>query len=264
MKKRSKGKKTAIAVAVVLLLLIFVALFLYAGIKNFTVRRVFMPDGREIYLMGTFHTEHFERYANYSMEEMLNAVKNIAPDAVLIEARERFYDEYGVVDGPVDMCAAYCYCREDQVPVEMIDFWEVDDEYQADTTTTARDEQIHENIMEKLSLYEGKRVLVICGFGHLGEQTDRLIAEGGKAVTVDGLSSLFKGDGSGFSYPSGLDEVWEERVHFYAHTYPSLIQADDTLSEETKAMWREDESGAFYDSQMVYRELFRDDRLYRG
>lgn len=264
MKQWSKRKKAAIAVAVVLLLLLSAALILYANLKNFTVKRVFMPDGREIYLMGTFHSEHFERYANYSMEEMLNAVKNIAPDAVWIEARERFFAEYGVVDGPVDMCAAYCYCRENRIPVEMIDFWEVDNDYRANTTTSDRDDQIHANIMEKLPLYEGKRILVICGFGHLGAQTERLIAEGGKTAAVEGLSTLFRGDGSDFSYPDGLCEVWEDRVRFYAHTYPRMIQEDDTLTAETKAMWREDENGAFYDQQTECCELFRSDRLYWG
>ena len=32
-----------------------------------------MAEEQEVYIMGTFHTEHFERYANYSIEEMINA-----------------------------------------------------------------------------------------------------------------------------------------------------------------------------------------------
>ena len=34
---------------------------------------------------------------------MLNAIENIDPDVVFIEAREESCEQYGVVDGPVDM-----------------------------------------------------------------------------------------------------------------------------------------------------------------
>ena len=34
---------------------------------------------------------------------------NIDSDVVFIETRENSFKEYGVVDGPVDMCIAYSY-----------------------------------------------------------------------------------------------------------------------------------------------------------
>ena len=58
--------------------------------------------------MGTFHKDHFDPLANYSIEEMLNVIDNIEPDVVFVEAREESYEQYGVVDGPIDMCIAYC------------------------------------------------------------------------------------------------------------------------------------------------------------
>lgn len=76
--------------------------------------------------MGIFHSEHFKRYANYSIEEMTNAINNIEPDLVFIEARESSFTEYGVVDGPVDMCVAYCYCLYNNIFVEMTDYWKID------------------------------------------------------------------------------------------------------------------------------------------
>lgn len=160
-----------------------------------------MDDSQEIYLMGTFHAEHFKRYANYSMEEMIAAIDHIEPDAVFIEARESSYIEYGMVDGPVDMCVAYCYCMDNGIPVEMIDYWKIDNDFKGNTTTDERNDRIHENIMEK-------------------------------------------------------------RVLFYGHTVPRLVQADDTLNEDTKAKWAEDENNVFYNSQMKYCELFQNHKLY--
>ena len=262
MKRWSKGKKILLIVSTVLTLLILVAVVLYVNLKNFTVKRVVMPNGQEIYLMGTFHSEHFARYANYSMEEMINAICNIKPDVVFIEARESSFLEYGVVDGPVDMCVAYCWCREHDIPVEMVDFWKIDNAYQANTTTDERDDRIHENIMEKRALYENKKILVICGFGHLNAQTKRLLGDGGRKAHISHLSSVFDGGTSAFMYPSQLCDVWEKRVLFYGHTVPRLVQADDTLNEDIKAQWAEDENHVFYNWQMKYCELFRNNQLY--
>ena len=147
-------KKTFIIITVIFALLILIVAVLYVNLRNFTVKKIAMDDSQEIYLMGTFHAEHFKRYANYSMEEMIAAIDHIEPDAVFIEARESSYIEYGMVDGPVDMCVAYCYCMDNNIPVEMIDYWKIDNDFKVNTTTNERDDCIHENIMEKLNLYE--------------------------------------------------------------------------------------------------------------
>ncbi len=194
-------KKTFIIITVIFALLILIVAVLYVNLRNFTVKKIAMDDSQEIYLMGTFHAEHFKRYANYSMEEMIAAIDHIEPDAVFIEARESSYIEYGMVDGPVDMCVAYCYCMDNGIPVEMIDYWKIDNDFKGNTTTDERNDRIHENIMEK-------------------------------------------------------------RVLFYGHTVPRLVQADDTLNEDTKAKWAEDENNVFYNSQMKNCELFQNHKLY--
>lgn len=257
-----KTKKIIIIVSVILALLVLTAVVLYINLKNFTVRKVLMSGGQEIYLMGTFHSEHFKRYANYSAEEMVNAIKNIDPDVVFIEAREDSFMEYGVVDGPVDMCLAYCYCMDNGVPVGMIDYWKIDNDYKENTTTNERDDHIHENIMEKLELYKNQKVLVICGFGHLGAQTKRLAGSGGQSVHISHKSSIFNKKIPDFTYPGGLCDVWEKRVLFYGHTVPRMVQADDTLNQDVKAHWAEDENNAFYNQQMEYCELFQNNKLY--
>lgn len=259
---RQRVKKAITVILIILFLLTLTAMILYANIRNFTVKKVLMPDGQEIYLMGTFHTEHFRQYANYSVEEMINAINNIAPDAVFIEARENSFVEYGVVDGPIDMCVAYCYCMDNEIPVEMIDYWRIDNDWEANTTTDDRDDHIHENIMEKLNLYEDQRILVICGFGHLGAQKERLIQSGCQNGHIPHISSLFEGEASDFTYPGQICDVWERRVLFYGHTIPRLVQADDSLDKDIKASWTEDENNAFYNWQMEYCELFQNNKLY--
>lgn len=221
-----------------------------------------MADGQEIYLMGTFHKEHFRQYANYSVEEMINAISNLKPDVVFIEARENSFVEYGVVDGPIDMCIAYCYCTDNNIPVEMIDYWKIDNDFKANTTTNERDDRIHENIMEKLNLYENQKILVICGFGHLSAQTNRLIKSGGQSKSIPHMSSLFDKETLDFTYPGQICDVWKQRVLFYGHTVPKLVQADDTLNEDTKASWAEDENNTLYNRQMKYCELFQNNKLY--
>lgn len=263
-KKLSKLKKVLICAAAVLVIVFVLAMIIYVNIKNFTVKRLQSATGQEVYLMGTFHVNHFDALSNYSVEEMLNAIENIDPDVVFIEAREEYYQQYGVVDGPVDMCIAYCYCRGNDIPVEMVDYWEVDnDNYAKNTTTDDRDDHIHQNIMEKLKLYDDQKVLIICGFGHLYPQLSRLQSEGFDKDHIPAVSSLFDGNGVEFVYPSSICDIWELRVHFYAYTYPELIQADETINDEVKSQWPVDENNWFYDSQMRFCDLFRANQLYR-
>ena len=258
----TKKKKRIIMISIVITLVILIVAALYVNLKVFTVKKVLMADEQEVYIMGTFHTEHFERYANYSIEEMINAINSIEPDVVFIEARENSYTEYGVVDGPIDMCIAYSYCSDNNIPVEMIDHWEITNDSKTNTTTEERDDQIHNNIMEKLADYESKRILVICGFGHLSAQTERLMEAGGQKQYISHKSGLFKGEKEKFVYPGELCDVWEERVLFYAHTVPQLVQKNEALNEETKAKWPEDVDGAFYNWQMKYCNLFEGNNLY--
>ena len=261
-----------------IVLALLISSVVYINLKSFTVKKIRMSDaqnneqnrGQEVYLMGTFHTSHFDKMANYSIEEMLNAVKNINPDVIFIEAREENFDRLGIVDGPVDMCIAYSYCQDKQIPVEMIDYWKVDnDNFKKNTTTADRDNHMHQNIMKKLKQYDDKKILIICGFGHLYPQYDRLLSAGGKKEKIPHAGNLFKRGAEGiedsgdFKYPTSICHVWEKRSYFYAHTYPESIQADENINDDVKAQWPVDTSDKFYNSQMKYCELFRSNKLYK-
>ncbi len=84
--RHSKIKKVFICIAAILGIVLVLAAVFYINIKSFTVKRLQSTVGQDIYLMGTFHTDHFDAISNYSVEEMLNAIQNINPDVVFIPA----------------------------------------------------------------------------------------------------------------------------------------------------------------------------------
>ena len=67
--------------------------------KNSLIRGFETQGGQQVYLLGTFHENHFDRWLGYSMEDVLSAVENVDPDVVFLEARESVLEEYGVVGG---------------------------------------------------------------------------------------------------------------------------------------------------------------------
>ena len=60
------------------------------------------------------------------------------------------------IDG-IDMCVTFSYCFDNNIPVEMIDYWEITNDSKTNTTTDERDDHIHNNIMKKLVNYENKK-----------------------------------------------------------------------------------------------------------
>ena len=262
-----KGKlKLIVQAAGCILILAFTALAMlwnhYLN-KNSLFERFVTKQNQEVYLLGTFHTNHFNRWLHYSMEDMLSAVENVAPDVVFIEAREKYFQEYGVVDGPIDMNVVYSYCLDNEIPVEMIDWWEVDNHYQSNTTSAVRDDHIFANINDKLrQLDEGTKVLVVCGAGHFYEQTDRFCQEGFKKDAISSKKSYFKTEKAEFSYPSSAAWVWEKRAYFYAYTYPEIIGGYEDLDESIKRQFTDGNHDAFYEQQIEYCNLFDENVLF--
>ncbi len=66
-----KKKKIIMILSITTISIILIVVALYVNLKIFTVKKVLMPDEQEVYIMRTFHTEHFKRYANYSIEQMV-------------------------------------------------------------------------------------------------------------------------------------------------------------------------------------------------
>lgn len=225
----------------------------------------YTADNQEIYMLGTIHDNHFNKYFNFSIEDILSAVKNVQPDVVFIEAREEYFVEYGAVDGPVEMSVLYSYCVENNIPTEMIDWWVVDNEYQSNTTSNRRDDMIFANINNKLSCLDNdSRVLVVCGVGHLYEQSERFLKSenGYKREPIKHAASFFESNAE-FTYPSFSEQVWDDRAYFYAYTYPDIIENTDGLDAEIKSQFVGGNPDAFYKQQLEYCDLFSKDELYK-
>jgi len=223
-------KKILIAVSVILILCIgFAAFWYFTYLYKYNQIVEFRNDrDQDIYMLGTYHSQHFNKSMGYSMADIVNCIKNVDPDVVLIEAREETFDAYGAIDGPIDMILAYSYCVQEGIDVGMIDYWKIDDDTRPNTTDKYRDDNIHTNILEKLdSIDEGSRVMIICGDTHLHEQTKRFKADGYEWVNIQNRRSLFEGQGE-FVYPEVMSEVIEGKIAYLT------VFADDEINSNVE------------------------------
>jgi hypothetical protein len=270
MVKRTKKKSNIRKVILIALAVVLAGAVVAAGVlwnrylnKNSLIERFETPQGQELYLLGAFHKDHFKQWARYSMEDLLSAVQAVQPDVVFIEAREASFQDYGVIDGPIDMAVVYSYCMENAIPVELIDWWVVDNDFQANSTNDKRDDHIFENIDRKLQeLPADTRVLVVCGTGHFYEQAGRFLEHGFEKQGLKNRAAYFDSKGEAFAYPVGTTEVWEKRAYFYAYTLPEIISQDEALAPEIKAQFTEGDHDAFYQQQLSYCVLFAKNALY--
>lgn len=264
---KTKWKKSIIFRIILAVLIVVVIIFgslwnRYIN-KNSLISLYKAPSGQEVYLLGTFHSMHFNKWVNYSMEDLLNVVENLQPDIIFIEAREETFEEWGVVDGPIDMALIYAYSKDNNIPVEMIDWWVVDNDSKANTTNDKRDDMIFSKIKTKLDLINSDlKVLVVCGSGHFYQQSKRFAKNYFERLKLGKKANYFTSNGRIFSYPTSVQSVWEKRSYFYAYTHPALIKQNESLSDEIKKQFISEDPAAFYRSQLRYNELFSNDLLY--
>ncbi len=223
-------KKILTAICVLLVLCIgFAAFWYFTYLYKYNQIVEFRNDrDQDIYMLGTYHSQHFNKSMGYSMADIVNCINNVDPDVVLIEAREETFDAYGAIDGPIDMILAYSYCVKEGIDVGMIDYWKIDDDTRPNTTDEYRDDTIHSNILEKLdSIDEGSRVMIICGDTHLHEQTKRFKADGYEWVSIQNRRSLFEGEGE-FEYPEIMSKVIEDKIAYLT------VFADDEINNNVE------------------------------
>lgn len=264
-KKSKIRNKILIIFAIVLAAIIIVLGFFWNKYlnKNNLIGKFETPQNQEVYLLGTFHKDHFNKWLNYSMEDVISVVRNVQPDVVFIEAREDYFEEYGAVDGPIDMTVIYSYCMNNDIPVEMIDWWVVDNDFQSNTTNAKRDDMIFTNIDSKLKeVGNDTKVLVVCGAGHFYEQSNRFQNNGIEKKKIKNKAAYFDSKNIKFEYPAGTEAFWEKRVYFYAYTFPEIVGQDETLNDEIKSQFTGGNQDSFYNQQLKYCELFLNDELY--
>lgn len=193
-------------------------------------------SNQEIYLLGTYHDMHFDRLLNYSMKDVLNCIKNIRPDVVLIESRNKIYQKYNVVDGPIDMMMAYSYCKQEGIPFYFIDWWELNDNFEPDTTNQERDDHIHQNILNQLEkIGNNKKVLILCGDIHFHEQISRFKNNKEYQLTVPYKENVFNSKDT-FQYPLIMQETIENKIKYLSTTFQESIQ-QNVYNHNCKKEW---------------------------
>lgn len=266
-KKKSKiVKRIFIGLSIVLIVAIVALGLLWNKYlnKNSLLKKFETTQNQEVYLLGALHENHFNKWINYSMEDLLSVVQNVQPDVVFLEAREQYFKDYGVVDGPIDMTVVYSHCKDNDIAVEMIDWWVMDNGFQSNTTNNKRDDMIFANIDNKSNtIPANSKILVVCGAGHFYEQTKRLINNGFEPKGIKNKATYFDSQNVDFKYPVSVEAVWEQRSYFYAYTYPDIVGQNKTLDENIKSEFTKDDHDAFYQQQLEYCDLFLKNELYK-
>lgn len=266
------SKKTSkiilLVISIILLIAIIIGAFFWNKyINKYTALKAFeTPKSQQIYFLGTMHDDHFNKLLNYSIQDVQNVIENINPDIVFIESREKYFNEYNVIDGPIEMSIVYSYCSENSIKVELVDYWEVDEKYLSkndEDNKAARDDKIFSNIIEKLnSVDNNSRVLIIYGRGHTDAQSNRFMGNGFREMKIHNIKEIFTNN-SKFLYPKTVTDTWEKRAYFYAYTLPDIVQNTPGLPDEIKNQFIGGNKEAFYLQQMEYSKIFLANELFK-
>lgn len=222
-------------------------------------------DGtKEVYVLGTIGKKHFSRINNYSMEDLLSAIENINPDLVMITAREDHYINYNVIDGEIDACVAYSYCRHNDIPIKMVDWWIIDNIYPQMATTNLRDDNIFIKVSRTLrEISPNSKILLITNSESFHEQVARFKVAGYRKTDIEDISSYFKQTEEEFHFPPLSSKIWRDRSYFYAYVLPRLIKENTELFDSIKEKYLSTDHDKFYRSQIEYCKYLNNDILYK-
>ena len=162
--------------------------------------------------------------------------KRLNPDMVLIESREDTYQDYNVIDGPIDMILVYSYSLQENIDIGMIDYWEVNDEASPRTTNKKRDNIINDNIIEKIDRNKDKKkILIICGDTHFHEQIKRFNSQGLKKLEIKNKKELFYDNGT-FKYPLLMQKTIEDKINYISTVFNDEI-IKNIHNDKNKEKW---------------------------
>ena len=253
----------------ILIVLIVIVIFIFVGFSIWYFKYIYKynqiakfinENNQDIYILGTYHGEHFNRFLNYSMQDIAMCIKNINPDIVLIESREETYRDYNVIDGPIDMILAYSYCKQENISIDMIDYWEVNDNTMPGTTDEKRDDIINKNIIKKLdNNLDKKRVLIICGDTHFREQIKRFKNQKFKEEKIKNRKELFYGE-EDFKYPLIMQDIIENKIDYVSNILKNDID-NKIKNNKNKEEWQEN-CNFLIQNLKRQLELVKDNKLY--
>lgn len=190
-------------------------------------------DGKKVYSMGTMHSIYLFRDVEYSLADLLDTIAMIDPDIVLIEAHDEYYQQYGAVDGPIEMNVACSYGESRNIPVKGIDYWLLDNDIfrKQNSTDDERDNRMFYNIYDAVEdAPKGSTVFVIYGGEHFYNEIPRMEMAGWKPVEIDAAGFYNHAERSSYVYPDRLDDVLTNTATFFRDICPEL--AKELITDE--------------------------------
>ena len=259
----SKKKIILLSLGAVVIIMLLLGLGYYRKhfYKENQLAEFSSPAGHQVYILGTYHGMHFDKWLNYSMEDVISCIENVKPDVVFIESKADTYEEHGVLDGPIDMILVYSYCKQNNIPVEMIDWWVVDNNLKTNTTDEQRDDNIYENINNQLAKVDASdRVMIVCGDTHFHEQSARMRRDGWVKNSIKNKSSYFKSKNAEFTYPSIMAEVIENKIEYFGSDFQTLME--ESISDVEVKNATQKNTDALIDALKMQLELVKENKLY--
>lgn len=149
MKARKASKIIMILLATLFMAALAVLLCLYFKFVHKESNIVLLKQensAQEIFILGTVHEYHFNRFFDYSIVDIKNAIDKIQPDLVLLEVDPNTIDKYGVIKSPIEVIPLWCYAKKREIAVKGVDWFEVTGESRSWTTNKNRDDHIFDNV----------------------------------------------------------------------------------------------------------------------
>lgn len=190
---------------------------------------------KQIYCIGTKHECYFDKDLGYSIADFYHTIDIIAPDYILIEARNENLTKYGAVDGPIEMEFVCGYGMDRGIPVIGIDYWEEGNDFAEirGTTFDERDNQMFYQIYAAVQkAKKNSTILVVFGGAHYYNQQPRMEKAGWTPVPIEDRDHFFEKATGTFTYPASMEEIFQKKEAFFANIYPDILKSKVTDAED--------------------------------
>jgi hypothetical protein len=266
-----KGKRVLIASVGFLVVLIGFVVFFYQnaviapyyGKTSNLVHYEQQDEGanRDFYIMGTIHAMHFTEKYNYAIAEIKSVIDTLEPDLILVEVRQETVDQYGALDGPIDMIYAWCYAKEKNIDVKGIDYWSPAPGVRSNSTDDTRDDKLFENVL--LAGKEGGKILVVCGAQHRINFKERFINAGYRKSGISNISNYFGHyDAEHFQYPDSMAEEIVKKIEWANSGFVEEVKSLNAPDTEDYNFWMNNTASLVESLEKQLKDFVIPSKLY--
>lgn len=220
-------------------------------------------DGKEVYTLGTRHQKHFYPQCEYSLQDIQSVIENVSPDYVFIECREEIFETYGALDGPQEFQFIYAHCMEHDIPIELIDWYVVDESTieQINSTYDERDNRIFYNIYDKMQqVKEGETVLICYGDMHFYYQQPRMERAGWEKIELEDTIQFFVSNTDEYKYPECMQQIVQDCIDYYQNDF--MQEVSKTVTGEDTLLIYEQIAARGVEVYKRYKQLVKEQKLY--